>query len=122
MPDASPHILIIDDNEDILYMIKVILEMYDYKVSVKNNVIDLKSCLTELAPDVVLMDMLLSGADGREVCKMLKASKKFSQIPLIMISAHPTAKKECLEAGANYFIEKPFDMNDLLAIVKTAST
>ncbi|MEO5947416.1 MAG: response regulator [Chitinophagaceae bacterium] len=120
MPATPSHILIIDDNEDILYMIKAMLEMHGYKVSVKQNIIELELGLTELCPDAIIMDMLLSGADGLEVCRMLKANEKFSHIPLIMISAHPSAKKECKEAGANYFVEKPFDMNDLVAIVKTA--
>lgn len=122
MAATAPHILIIDDNEDILYMIKVMLEMNGYKVNAKQDVVELESILIELSPDLILMDMLLSGADGREICKTLKANKKFSHIPVIMISAHPSARKECMENGADYFIEKPFDMNDLLATVKAALT
>ena len=64
--------------------------------------------------------MLLSGADGREICMKLKANPDFAQIPIIMISAHPEARQKCLEAGANYFVEKPFEMNEILEMVATA--
>ncbi len=122
MNGKQSHILVIDDNEDILYMIRAMLEMEEYKVSVKSNIINLESGLLELLPDLILMDMLLSGADGREVCKALKENEKFSGIPIIMISAHPSGRKECLEAGADYFLEKPFDMNDLFSTVTAALT
>lgn len=113
-------VLVIDDNEDILLMLEAMLKLKDYNVSTKNNIDNLETSLKEILPDVILMDMLLSGGDGREVCKYLKASKNFSHIPLIMISAHPQAREQCLEAGADYFLDKPFDMNDLFKSVAAA--
>jgi len=99
----ASHILIIDDNEDILSMLKSMLELKGFKISVKDNIGDIETRVKELSPDAILMDMLLSGADGREVCRQLKANSLLSKIPVIMISAHPNAKKECLEAGADFF-------------------
>lgn len=113
-------VLVIDDNEDILLMLEAMLKLKDYNVSTKNNIDNLETSLKEILPDVILMDMLLSGGDGREVCKYLKASINFSHIPLIMISAHPQAREQCLEAGADYFLDKPFDMNDLFKSVAAA--
>ena len=107
------HILVLDDNDDILFMLQSMLRLKEYKVSVKNNVENLESFIRDLSPGVILMDMLLCGADGREICKRLKADLAFSYIPIIMISAHPQAKAECLKAGASYFLEKPFEMKDL---------
>ena len=107
------HILVIDDNDDILFMVQAMLQLKEYKVSVKNNVENLESFIKDLSPGVILMDTLLCGADGREICKRLKADIAFSYIPIIMISAHPQAKAGCLEAGASYFLEKPFEMKDL---------
>ena len=60
------------------------------------------------------MDMLLSGADGTEICKRLKQNEGTSSIPVLMFSAHPTAKESCLGAGADDFISKPFEMNDMM--------
>ncbi|MES2774000.1 MAG: response regulator [Bacteroidota bacterium] len=120
MPEHSAHLLIIDDNEDILFMLQTMLQMKGYKVSVKNNMEQLYEYIERVHPDLILMDMLLSGADGREVCKYLKSDGLLASIPVIMISAHPNAEKECLEAGANYFLGKPFEMIDLSATVAAA--
>jgi DNA-binding response OmpR family regulator len=113
-------VLIIDDNEDILYMLKAMLQMKHFDVTIKQNVDNLEEELTTLQPSVILMDMLLSGADGREVCKSLKENESFAAIPIIMISAHSHARGECLEAGANQFLAKPFDMQEIFEAVDIA--
>jgi CheY-like chemotaxis protein len=114
------HLLVIDDNEDILFMLQAMLQHKGYQVSVKENTSNIEKFITELNPDIILMDMLLSGADGREVCRHIKSADALSQIPVIMLSAHPQAKAECLAAGANYFLEKPFEMEDMFRVVKEA--
>ena len=113
-------ILIIDDNEDIVLMLRAMLNLRGYNSDVRTNVLNLEEHLRETAPHLILMDMLLSGADGREVCKKLKDNGEFSSIPILMISAHPTAKEDCLAAGANYFLAKPFDMHNLFETVHEA--
>ncbi|MEP6583814.1 MAG: response regulator [Ginsengibacter sp.] len=118
--ETSPHILVIDDNRDLLQMLTAMLRLKAYKVSTKDNADNMETTLSELAPDVIFMDMLLSGADGCEICRRLKANPAFSNIPIIMISAHPQAKDECLKAGANYFLDKPFEMQELFKVVESA--
>ncbi len=118
MTDDTPKILIIDDNEDILAMIKIMLEMSSYSVSVKMSIPDPEDYIGELLPDLIVMDMLLSGADGREICKTLKNNPELAHIPILMISAHPTAKQECLQAGADFYLGKPFSMQDFLQAVE----
>ena len=118
-PDQTK-VLVIDDNEDILYMLKAMLQMKHFDVTIKANVDNLEDELTSIQPSVILMDMLLSGADGRVVCKSLKDNERFAAIPIIMISAHSHARGECLEAGANQFLAKPFDMQDIFEAVDMA--
>ena len=121
MTEVKSHILIIEDNEDIMNMLTAMLQMKGYQVSAELNVFEIESSIKKLAPDVILMDMLLSGLDGREICKLLKAHHDgLAKIPVIMISAHPNAKKECLEAGADYFLEKPFDMEVFFKLIEKA--
>ena len=108
------HILIVDDNEDILMMLRAMLKHKGYAVSIKDNPENIESVVKDLSPDLILMDMLLSGADGCEICKRLKTDSRFTSIPIIMISAHPYAKADCLKAGADYFLDKPFEMNEIL--------
>ena len=109
------HILVIDDNEDILHMLKAMLQMKGYKVSLQLSALEVEEEIKKQNPDMIIMDMLLSGSDGREVCKILKQNDDFSKIPLLMISAHPSARQDCLAAGADFFLEKPFDMNELFS-------
>lgn len=114
------HLLVIDDNEDILFMLQAMLQHKGYKVSIKENTNDIEMYIKEISPDIILMDMLLSGADGREICRHIKSIDSFSPIPIIMLSAHPQARTECLAAGANYFLEKPFEMEELFQVVGLA--
>lgn len=116
----NTRILIIDDNEDIVFMLEAMLKLKGYKIDVKTNPNNLESHLDSSMPDVIVMDMLLSGSDGREICKQLKANSAFSAIPIIMISAHPTAREDCLDAGCDFFLAKPFDMKNLFAQVHGA--
>lgn len=121
MPNKPAHVLIIDDNEDILFMLEAMLKIKGYKVSVKKNTGNIEAAVISIDPDVIIMDMLLSGADGREICRQLKANDSLAKIPVIMISAHPEAKVHCLNAGANYFVEKPFEMSEILQTVAKAA-
>jgi len=118
MRNDIKNIMIIDDNEDIVTMIRAMLEMKGYKAFVKINIIDLESYIKEVSPHLIIMDMLLAGADGCEICKALKKDTKFAAIPVLMISAHPNAEEECLHAGANIFLGKPFEMQEFFEAVE----
>ena len=117
LPSSTPHILLIDDNKDIVLMIKTMLNLKSFNVSINEDFDNIESTVRELAPDIILMDMLLSGQDGCQICKQLKANPEFSHIPILMISAHPEGKKKCEEAGANFFLEKPFEMKKLFEAI-----
>ncbi len=107
-------ILILDDDTDLCTMIKMMLEYKGYAAVEANNELDARNILAERQIDLVIMDMLLSGTDGTDVCRRLKNDQTLAQVPILMFSAHPNAKDACLKAGADDFIAKPFEMNDLL--------
>ena len=111
------HLLLIDDNEDILFMLKSMFQFKGYKVTVKNNTDDLENFIAQQQPDIILMDMLLSGSNGCELCKQIKANPDLSAIPIVMMSAMPNAAPTCIESGADQFIEKPFEMDTMLDII-----
>lgn len=111
---GQKHILVIDDNQDLLMMLSAMLKIKGYKVSLKENTDNIEATIQELLPDIIMMDMLLSGADGREICRQVKSNPALASIPLIMLSAHPQAREACIAAGADGFVEKPFDMKYLL--------
>ncbi|HEY5967859.1 MAG TPA: response regulator [Chitinophagaceae bacterium] len=107
-------ILVLDDDPDICIMIKMVLDYYGYDAMDAENEENARKIISSNHVDLLIMDMLLSGVDGTDICRQLKHDKKTSSIPILMFSAHPTAKETCLAAGADDFISKPFEMNDMM--------
>lgn len=107
-------ILVVDDDEDILEPLALLLEGHGYTVEtiVKGEQTERK--VASFKPDLVLLDILMSGSDGRAICKQLKAVKATKKIPVILMSAHPGASKDSIDAGADAFIAKPFETDELL--------
>lgn len=108
-------ILVIDDDEAILEALNTVLteEGYRTEVSTKNGEYVERALQREL-PDLVILDILLSGHDGREICKKLKSDERTKHIPIILISAHIKGESTAIEAGADAFVAKPFDIYELL--------
>lgn len=117
MPETSPKtaILVVDDDPDISMMLKLMLEFKGFDVRITERPDETYEILQKDSFDLVIMDMLLSGVNGTDICAELKKNNVTSSIPLIMISAHPNAREICLQAGADDFISKPFDMHDILS-------
>jgi len=111
-------ILVVDDDNDIIEPLELILESKRYKVLSITKGKLVSSSIASFKPDLILLDILMSGSDGREICKTLKKDKKTLDIIIIMMSAHPTAQKDSLEAGANDFIAKPFETTELMLLLE----
>ena len=114
MQSRQKKILVVDDEPDILEFLQIIFEEAGYLVATTEKGDYLDKFKSNPLPDLVLLDMLLSGKDGREIVKQLKSQAKTRHIPVIMFSAHPSAQKTALAAGADDFVEKPFDIDTLL--------
>lgn len=112
-------ILVIDDTEDILEALELVLtnEGYAVDLSTKEDYVDEMIAGTKTIPNLILLDVLLSGQDGRVVAKKLKHTEETKHIPIIMMSAHPDVEKTVKKAGADDFLMKPFEMSDLLSKV-----
>lgn len=113
-------VLIIDDEEHIVELIKYNLESSGYKTYEAYNGIDgLKIARKEL-PDLILLDLMLPGIDGLEVCKRLRADDKLKQVPIIMLTAKSEEIDKILglELGADDYITKPFSIRELNARIK----
>jgi DNA-binding response OmpR family regulator len=108
-------VLVIDDDQDILEALTLALGESGYDVVTSSRNGDyLRKLLREHKPDVILLDVLLSGEDGRSICQELKANKETKNVPIIMISAHPSAQEGAVIAGADAFLPKPFSIDALL--------
>lgn len=119
MPDALSHILVIDDNEEILVGLSILLIRKAFKVSTKSKMNNFEKEVKCLSPDLILPDKNLGWADGCDLCKSLKTNGELFNIPVIMISAYYRKREECLKAGANNFLEKPFEFKTLLTMIDT---
>lgn len=111
-------ILVVDDDTDILSVMEILLKMKGFEVEVTTKGENTFPKIETFKPDLILLDVLISGHDGRTICRKLKSSKETMHIPVIMFSAHPAAAASILEYGADDFIAKPFDVSNLLQKIK----
>lgn len=111
-------ILVVDDNDDIAEALVLLLKRSGYSADRAFSAEECMYKVEEDHPDLVLLDIFLSGSDGREVCRKLKAQVETEDLPIIIISAHPNMREPALAAGANDFISKPFPVDDLLKKVE----
>ena len=95
MTKRQKKIMVIDDNPDILLALQCMLEDAGYIVGVSEQFQNkfLAMCNTSDLPDILLLDMLLSGKDGREITKRLKSQDSTKHIPIILFSAYPSVRK-----------------------------
>jgi DNA-binding response OmpR family regulator len=111
-------VLLVDDDKDICIMVQTVLKFAGYQVQSCSNPDQVQQIIHTSTPRLLLMDLSLSGTDGRDVCRRVKADPLSSHVRIIMMSAHSDAGKSCLEAGADDFVAKPFDMNYFISKVK----
>jgi len=115
-------ILVIEDEVNIQELIKYNLEKNGYKVMLADNGIDgLEEALANV-PDLILLDLMLPGLDGLEVCKRLRTDKRTKKIPIFMLTAKSEELDKVLglELGADDYITKPFSIKELVARVRAA--
>jgi DNA-binding response OmpR family regulator len=113
-----PKVLIIDDDPDVRTIMNVLMKKQGYDVVTAMNKEDALFKLENFHPSVILLDVLLSGTDGREFCREIKQNEDMKNVPVIMVSAHPGAAENINSYGADDFIAKPIDTISLLEKVE----
>lgn len=116
----STQILVLDDSPAIVDSIEMMMELEGLTVAkfyIGSDMLDALN--TQPKPDVILMDMWLSGEDGRDICRTIRADENLRDIPVLIMSASRGLEQSALDAGANDFIAKPFDMGDMISRVRT---
>lgn len=114
---AEGKVLVVDDEEHIVELLKFNLENTGYKVITANNGNDAISLAKENKPDLVLLDLMLPGMDGFDVCKEIKRNAETRKTAIIMLTAKGEEFDKILglELGADDYITKPFSIRELLA-------
>ncbi len=107
-------ILIVDDNNDICQLIESILLSEGYAVESCCNPLEFESILQAEKPRLIITDLLMSGYDGRAITNKVKGDPETQNIKIMMMSAHPDALNLSEKAGADDFLSKPFEIDDLV--------
>jgi DNA-binding response OmpR family regulator len=109
-------ILIADDDSDILDALSLMLADADYDTETILEGLTVQQ-ISDSHADLLLLDIWMSGIDGRDICRELKSREETRKLPVIMISANKNVARLSKEVGADDYLSKPFDMDDLLAKV-----
>ncbi|MGI9651260.1 response regulator transcription factor [Chryseobacterium sp. RLHN22] len=117
---TSAQVLVLDDSPAIVDSIEMMMEFEGLTISKFYKGSDMLNALnSQPKPDVILMDMWLSGEDGRDISRTIRADENLRDIPVLIMSASRGLEQSALDAGANDFIAKPFDMGDMIARIRT---
>lgn len=111
-------ILVADDDAGIVDALQMVLEDADYEVQTTMDGSSVLKVDHKTLPDVILLDIWMSGEDGRDICRNLKSRRETMNIPIIMISATGDLANSAKAAGADDFLPKPFHMEHLLEKVE----
>jgi len=108
-------VLVVDDHPRVLKFIEIDLKLRGFKVISATSGKEALDLVKTVKPDIVLLDMIMPGIDG---FKALEALRTFSGIPVIAFSASPGNQDEAMRLGANDFMHKPFDPDDMARKIK----
>ncbi|MDD3839039.1 MAG: response regulator transcription factor [Clostridia bacterium] len=115
---SSVNILVVDDDKNLCRILEIYLKKQGYNVTISNNGTDAVINVRNDMPDLVILDIMLPGMNGWDVCREIRLISK--EIPIIMLTAKGEKydKIKGLDIGADYYITKPFDPDEVIAHVK----
>jgi DNA-binding response OmpR family regulator len=115
-----PKVLVVDDNEDNAHIIRDYLESKGYPISVAYNGDEAMALFESVKPSIVLLDVMMPGRDGWQVCREIKSGPKGKSVRVVMVTALQdwVDKRQALETGADDFVEKPFELAKLGEVVE----
>jgi DNA-binding response OmpR family regulator len=111
-------VLLIDDDTDLLEVLASALSYFGFDVRTSNHTDDIHSLISVHEPDLVILDYIMNGINGGEMCSALKRKEATKDLPVIILSAYDKVIKSLGTYGCDAFISKPFDMMDLVNHIK----
>lgn len=111
-------IMIIEDDLDLLHGLRFLLQAYHCKICPLSDADEILKTVGLLQPDLILLDIKLDHSNGLDVCKEIKSSY-LKSTPVYIMSGLPDVDKKAYDAGADYFLPKPFDSETLLTKIRS---
>jgi len=120
MPDSKPRILIVDDEPDLLTVLRFGLEAAGFEVLQASDGEQGLALARQTVPDLMILDLMLPRLDGYKVCRALKFDERFRHIPIFILSARSgeSDRRLAIEMGADEVHTKPYDMKALIGCVR----
>ena len=121
MPHTNDiRILVVDDEPDVLELVEFHLEKEQFKVTVADNGDQALKMARELLPSLLILDLMLPGINGLEICRLLRTDPKTRDIPILMLTARAAEEDRIkgLELGAHDYVTKPFSPRELVLRVR----
>jgi DNA-binding response OmpR family regulator len=120
MSESLPKVLVVDDNEDNANIIRDYLEARGYPITVAYGGDEAMTQFNSVKPSIVLLDVMMPGMDGWQVCRKIKSGPMGRDVRVIMVTALQDwmDKRQALETGADDYVEKPFELSKLVTVVE----
>jgi diguanylate cyclase (GGDEF)-like protein len=117
---AQPLVLVVDDEPDILTLNRMVLEQAGFQVVTAGNGVDAIQKAIDFTPDVIVLDVMMPRMNGYQVCRLLKNDRRTAAIPIIIctVKSLETEKLYAYTSGADEYLVKPFEREDLVALVR----
>ena len=119
-----PKILIVDDDVSITELMKALVSMGGHQPTTVNDSTKAIEVANSVHPDLITLDLMMPGLTGFELCDLLHNDPKFSNVPIVIVSARDDreSKEKAIEMGAKDYITKPFGVDELMGKIKALTT
>lgn len=118
MSEPQKKVMVVDDDPGILEALDFMLRSSGYDVKTVARGDEVVEAVRSFGPDIILLDLFLSGFDGRDVAIEVKGTPEGKDVPIVIISAHPSAADTVKTSPIQGFLAKPFDVGQLLSVIK----
>lgn len=112
----------VDDDPGILEVVEIILNDGGFETMILNDALKAEEAIRSFKPDLVMLDIWMPKISGEDLCRRIKANPETGGMPVILLSASNRTEKISLECGADSYLPKPFDIEDLIGKIKQMTT
>ena len=116
----NKNILIYDDDKEILFLCKTILQKYEYTVQTFSRCEDIVNDVSRIQPDLILMDLWIPEIGGEQAVALAKANEATKHVPILLFSANDDIKEIYKKVNADGYISKPFDVKSFIDIIQNS--